>query len=85
MDAVGRERTTPAGVLLLAAMLGTMALGGWGLIRTGAPALQLCGALIWAAAAGMGAVFWKGGIVDGDGGEDAPQKSAAAPAPAPTA
>ncbi|GBG00114.1 hypothetical protein Rsub_12855 [Raphidocelis subcapitata] len=83
MDRVGLERTTPAGVLLLAAMLGAMALGGWGLFRTGAPALQLCGALVWAAAVGMAAVFWKGGIVDGgDEGTQGPQKGAAAPAPA---
>jgi hypothetical protein len=66
MDQVGLERTTPAGLALLTAMLGAMALGGWSLFATGAPALQVSGFMLWLLTLGVCLVFRQGGVVEDD-------------------
>jgi hypothetical protein len=66
MNKVGIEQTTPAGVLLLTGMLAAMGVGGWSLFKTGLPAFQVTGFMLWMVAAGIALVFRQGGIVEDD-------------------
>jgi hypothetical protein len=64
MDRVGLERTTPAGLALLMALLGAMALGGWSLFSTGVPPLQVSGFMLWILTLAVCLVFRSGGVVE---------------------
>jgi hypothetical protein len=66
MDRVGLERTTPAGLAVLAAVLGAMAWSGWTLFRTGSLPLQLGGAALWLVTAGIALVARQGGVIEDD-------------------